>query len=68
MTGTVSRVNIDRGFGFIEPRNGGVDVFFHLRALAPDLPFDEQLTGRRVEFETEESQKGPRATSVRGAA
>lgn len=48
--GQVIRLNLDRGFGFIGMRNGG-DCFFHVTELHADLPFDEQLNGRRVDFD-----------------
>jgi cold shock CspA family protein len=67
--GTIVKIIEDRGFGFIRPagsQGGGKvkDIFFHVRALPPNTQFDEQLVERRVQFETEQSDKGPRAINV----
>lgn len=63
MIGTVDRVNVPRGFGFIASP-GEPDAFFHFRQLV-GLDFGEQLIGRRVEFAVEKTDKGLRALSVR---
>lgn len=65
MTGTISSVVVDRGFGFIEPDDKSGRVFFHVKALSDGLPFDETLIRRRVEFDVTRGEKGLRATSVR---
>lgn len=63
MTGTIKRLT-DKGFGFITPDEAGAkDVFFHSSALI-DMVFDELREGDKVSFETEESEKGPRAVNV----
>lgn len=61
--GTISVVK-PRGFGFIAVV-GGPDIFFSAVDMAPSLEFDEQLQGRRVQFEVRDSPRGPRAIAVR---
>ncbi len=65
MTGVIVRLNISRGFGFIE-RQHGPDTFFNVSDLV-GLDFDEMLVDRRVEFDQVEAPKGPRAKRVRAA-
>lgn len=66
MNGTVVKVNLDRGFGFIAADGESADVFFHISELR-NLEFDEQLTGKRVTFEMGETTKGKAAKFVRAA-
>ena len=65
-TGTVKKVIVDRGFGFIAA-DDEKEYFFHRGALDASIDFDRLVGGERVEFETEASPKGPRATRVRSA-
>lgn len=65
MTGAIKRLT-DKGFGFITPDDQGKDLFFHSSALV-DVTFDELRINDKVSFDTEESDKGPRATNVRRA-
>lgn len=57
--GTVIAYVGDRGFGFIKPDDGGADVFFHVRALAPDSVAE---AGAIVNFDVE---LDPRSGKVR---
>jgi len=51
MLGVVKAVRVDRGFGFIESQEAEGDIFFHIKDVDQSvLPWDEQLTGRRVRF------------------
>ena len=49
-TGTVKWFNIQKGFGFIQPDNGGADAFVHISAVerAGQGTLNE---GQKVEFE-----------------
>jgi CspA family cold shock protein len=68
LRGTIKKLVMDKGFGFISAQGG--DVFFHLSSLA-DANFDELQEGQAVEYEVEKSEgggnrsKGPRAATVR---
>ena len=65
MKGTIKRLT-DKGFGFITPEGQDKDVFFHSSALV-DVMFDDLRVGDMVNFETEDSEKGPRAKNVQRA-
>jgi CspA family cold shock protein len=62
-TGTVKWFSDEKGFGFIEQENGN-DVFVHHSAIAMD-GFRSVTEGQRVEFDLEQSDRGPRAANVR---
>lgn len=65
MEGTIKRVMIDRGFGFIEPSGAGKDVFFHWTELADGVGWDETLPELRVAYQIRTTSKGPMAIRVR---
>jgi cold shock protein len=65
-TGTIKKVVSDRGFGFITA-DDGKDYFFHRDGLSSSLDFDRLLGGEKVEFDIEQSPKGPRAKNVQSA-
>lgn len=63
MNGKIKRLT-DKGFGFIAPDGGeGKDLFFHSSALQ-GVDFNSLQEGDAVTFETEDSDKGPRAINV----
>jgi cold shock protein len=66
-TGTVKKVISDRGFGFITAEDGK-EYFFHRGALDTSLDFDRMSGGEKVEFDIEQSPKGPRASRVKVAS
>ena len=65
MTGTIKRLT-DKGFGFIAQEGAANDLVVHSSALV-DVTFDELQEGDPVSFDTEDSDKGPRATNVKRA-
>lgn len=60
--GRVIRYDEVRGYGFVAPDEGGDDVFLHVN----DLEFDKRklVVGAVVEFDTEEGDRGPKASQV----
>ncbi len=70
MVGVVRNLNLDRGFLFIRVTPDGgkpVDYFAHRSALRDGLRIDDLREGDAVQFEPEDSPKGPRAEEVRRA-
>jgi cold shock protein len=65
-TGTVKKVVAERGFGFITAEDAK-EYFFHRNELDSSLDFDRLSGGEKVEFEIEQSPKGPRASKVHAA-
>jgi CspA family cold shock protein len=65
-TGTIKKIVADRGFGFIVAEDGK-EYFFHRGGLQAPLEFERLTGGERVEFEIEQSPKGPRANRVSAA-
>jgi CspA family cold shock protein len=61
--GTVKWFNADKGYGFIAV-DGGRDVFVHFSSIQMD-GYRSLEEGQRVEFDVEQSDRGPQATAVR---
>lgn len=61
-SGTVKWFDDAKGYGFIEQDNGE-DVFVHYTAITGE-GYRSLTEGSEVEFEIEDSPKGPRAANV----
>ena len=55
--GTVKWFNSTKGFGFIEPEDGGADVFVHITAVQAS-GMDGLEEGQKVSYELEEGRNG----------
>ena len=65
VTRTVKSFNDEKGYGFVQPDNGGSDVFVHFRQVNnPDGGRVSLAEGQAVSFEIGEGQKGPQAENV----
>ncbi len=62
--GTVKWFNDAKGFGFIQPEQGGDDVFAHFSAIQMD-GFRTLRQGERVDFEIVQGPKGQLAQNIR---
>ena len=63
-TGTVKWFNEQKGFGFIEPEDGGDDLFIHHSNISTE-GYRTLNEGQKVEYEAGQGRKGPEATNVR---
>lgn len=61
-TGTVKWFNTTKGYGFIEPDEGGKDVFVHITAVQQS-GLDGLNENQKVEYEMQEARDGRLAAS-----
>lgn len=66
-TGTVKWFNDSKGFGFITPEQGGMDLFAHFSAIQSQ-GFKTLVEGQRVTFEVIDGPKGQQASNIQAAA
>jgi CspA family cold shock protein len=62
-TGTVKWFSDEKGFGFIAPSDGSMDVFVHHSAVQGS-GFKSLAEGQNVSYNVEQGPKGPSATNV----
>ncbi len=66
-TGTIKKKIEGKEFGFIAPDDqqpGDKDLFFHKESLV-DVTLEELNEGDKVSYDTESSEKGPKAVNVK---
>ena len=56
-TGTVKWFNATKGFGFIEPEQGGKDIFLHISAVER-AGLASPADGQKIEYELESGRDG----------
>ncbi|MEU3561348.1 cold-shock protein [Kitasatospora sp. NPDC006786] len=61
--GTVKWFNAEKGYGFIVPDVPGPDVFVHYSAIV-GTGYRTLREGERVEYQVEQTPKGPQAVLV----
>lgn len=56
-TGTVKWFNAQKGYGFIEPDDGGKDVFLHISAVER-AGMNNPTEGQKIKYELEQDRSG----------
>lgn len=62
-TGTVKWFNATKGFGFIQPDNGGDDAFVHISAVERS-GMREIVEGQKVNYELERDRKSGKMSAT----
>jgi cold shock protein len=62
-TGTVKFYNDQKGFGFIQPDNGGKDVFVHATALER-AGMRGLVEGQKITFDVEADRKNGKSAAT----
>ncbi len=61
-TGTVKWFNAQKGFGFIQPDDGGKDVFVHISAVER-AGFRELRDGQKISYELTQDKRSGRTSA-----
>ncbi|MEO6380066.1 MAG: cold-shock protein [Caulobacteraceae bacterium] len=61
-TGTVKWFNATKGFGFIQPDNGGTDVFVHASAVERST-LGSLNEGQKISYELETDQRSGKTSA-----
>jgi CspA family cold shock protein len=63
-TGTVKWFNTTKGYGFIQPENGGSDVFVHISAVE-QAGHNTLRDGQKVSYELQETRGKTSAVNLK---
>jgi len=63
-TGTVKWFDAEKRYGFITPDEGDKDLFVHQSGVSDGTTLRE---GEKVSFDSEDSDRGPKAVNVKAA-
>ena len=66
-TGTVKWFNATKGFGFIQPDNGGEDAFVHISAVERS-GMREIVEGQKLSYELERDRKSGKMSATQLSA
>lgn len=66
-TGIVKWFNPTKGFGFIQPEEGGTDVFVHISAVEQS-ELNGLNEGQKIEYDIQEEKGKKSATNLKEAA
>lgn len=61
-TGTVKFFNTTKGFGFIQPDNGGTDVFVHVSAVERS-GMRSLVEGQKVQYEVVQDKRSGKSSA-----
>jgi CspA family cold shock protein len=61
-TGTVKWFNSTKGFGFIQPDNGGTDVFVHISALERSS-LHSLVDGQKIRFDIVQDRRSGKSSA-----
>ena len=62
-TGTVKWFNATKGFGFIQPDDGGADIFVHISAVE-QAGLSGLNEGQRVNFDLEQDRRSGKTSAT----